>query len=619
MATVKSLQELCFTHITMTLEQFSTDVLCLLPKKFREQLLHNIPVLDVCRLEEDSLFTAGIDMESFWKELCGKLFLSCDESSVPILTWRELFFSQFFDTIIRGDRPYGYFHISSQGGHRIIKDQPVNEHDIDFVNFLVAIPLEPLSVTAEDTERKKINFFGSQYHPVHAMNRHEVTLVKGPIPPGRTYHESCRTNQLVPPRYAKLFPEDSCYLPDSTALQLITEKCRFKPKDVLINEATFATFLLNIEKECGNIDCLSGCFGGIESLFFQGSQQRMISSEAQCGECKSVADQALELILQSSNPVLTDLTVISSIKDNILESIEPVLALYGGLKTFTVISFGIASLNFSALTSITKHQQLLRSLSISLNEVTDIFGHYEIHFLSLIQTCFKNPSLQELKLHISPATTQLVLQIIRVFLSTPCSQEQTLTFQGPPKSYPSRPCLNYCIAVPLKISMSQSQLSTSLPSTKYVSMSPPPPPGPVKSSDLPLTYQFDDAITLKYKCLFFDSCTIYDSFVDAFLKLPPLKLKRMSFQKISSFNGPKLFFQLTKDPLFEIESLEFLFSHLSWHKYIFDLLSTKKLLKFIKISCLNRNAQDFHDATFEHFEKCISDILEGKTIFFSRK
>ncbi len=70
MATVlsmKSLEELCLTHVAMTLEQYSTDTLSLLPKGFRVQLLHKIPIIDICRLE-DTKFILGIDMESVWRQ-----------------------------------------------------------------------------------------------------------------------------------------------------------------------------------------------------------------------------------------------------------------------------------------------------------------------------------------------------------------------------------------------------------------------------------------------------------------------------------------------------------------------------------------------------------------------
>ena len=52
----------------MTLEQYSTDSLSLLPKGFRLQLLHKIPIIDICRLE-DTAFVTGIDMEPIWKQI----------------------------------------------------------------------------------------------------------------------------------------------------------------------------------------------------------------------------------------------------------------------------------------------------------------------------------------------------------------------------------------------------------------------------------------------------------------------------------------------------------------------------------------------------------------------
>ena len=65
---MKSLLEICLTHIQWTLEEYPVDVLALLPKAIREKMLHNLPIVDICRLE-DTHFTSGIDMDSIWKEL----------------------------------------------------------------------------------------------------------------------------------------------------------------------------------------------------------------------------------------------------------------------------------------------------------------------------------------------------------------------------------------------------------------------------------------------------------------------------------------------------------------------------------------------------------------------
>ena len=46
----------------------------------------------------------------------------------------------------------------------------------------------------------------------------------------QSYYEACQARQLIPPRYASLFPEGSCCLPDTTALRLIRAECRFHCK-----------------------------------------------------------------------------------------------------------------------------------------------------------------------------------------------------------------------------------------------------------------------------------------------------------------------------------------------------------------------------------------------------
>lgn len=63
-----SLQQQCLLHILMHLEQFPASSLALLPLSLRQELLINLPIADVCMLEE-SPFVHGMDMEDFWKGL----------------------------------------------------------------------------------------------------------------------------------------------------------------------------------------------------------------------------------------------------------------------------------------------------------------------------------------------------------------------------------------------------------------------------------------------------------------------------------------------------------------------------------------------------------------------
>ena len=65
---VKPLQYLSFTHILMTLEEYAVDDLALFPKSIRNQMLHNLPIVDVCQLE-GTRFMAGISEDSKWEKL----------------------------------------------------------------------------------------------------------------------------------------------------------------------------------------------------------------------------------------------------------------------------------------------------------------------------------------------------------------------------------------------------------------------------------------------------------------------------------------------------------------------------------------------------------------------
>lgn len=77
------------------------------------------------------------------------------------------------------------------------------------------------------------------------------------------------------------------------------------------------------------------------------------------------------------------------------------------------------------LISITKHQPLLHTISISIQNCKVSL----LQLLSWIQICFEKPSLRHLKLRLSPAFSEVILQILIIFLSIPCSHEQTLTLR----------------------------------------------------------------------------------------------------------------------------------------------------------------------------------------------
>ena len=98
---MKTLQEICLTHIQWTPEEYPVGILALLPKAIREEMLHNLPIVDICRLQ-DTQFTSGLDMNSIWKELYERHI----DSEPPELqdSWRQQYLHKISSTILKGGR-----------------------------------------------------------------------------------------------------------------------------------------------------------------------------------------------------------------------------------------------------------------------------------------------------------------------------------------------------------------------------------------------------------------------------------------------------------------------------------------------------------------------------------
>ena len=87
-----SLQLQCLYSLVSRLNEYSTQTLSLLPVTLRKQLLRNLPVVDICRLEEDnSTFVNGFDSDDIWKELyeerISTICRTVDGGSLASQTW----------------------------------------------------------------------------------------------------------------------------------------------------------------------------------------------------------------------------------------------------------------------------------------------------------------------------------------------------------------------------------------------------------------------------------------------------------------------------------------------------------------------------------------------------
>ena len=257
--------------------------------------------------------------------------------------------------------PYGYFrvrHRSPYSQNRPRRYPPtVEEHFIDEVKYLVAIP----------PYMSRRSNFGNR-----TMVRSHVTQERGIVPPGSVYHEACRSEQLVPPRYAKFFPEGSCFLPDFTALQLISNQCHFIPKKVDISYNS--TFFLHAEHE------------GTTDLKFLANFLKEVDSFT--GHDKGVSSKLLGLILSNASPKLAALDISA----NRIPEMTPILtSVYNRIMELSVEFHPKYKrlLDLSMFISILEYHSLLHTISISI----------KCHLNCLrAHTCFKKPNLCHLKL-----------------------------------------------------------------------------------------------------------------------------------------------------------------------------------------------------------------------------
>ena len=130
---VGSLTNQCRTYILMHLEEFPVGYLSLLPLSEREWLLQRLPIADVCLLE-DTAFTNGIDMASYWRP--PSELDKVEESDYFIKEWgrdkfaKAILYGEIASTII-GCLPGGFW-FSFEHGREYIQ--------IDYlIQFLYAV------------------------------------------------------------------------------------------------------------------------------------------------------------------------------------------------------------------------------------------------------------------------------------------------------------------------------------------------------------------------------------------------------------------------------------------------------------------------------------------------
>ena len=481
------LEETCFMFVLKSLEEFDVNRnLSLLPAKIRSRMLAKMPLVDVCRLEKTD-FVSGLDMTLIWKQIYEERDTSLYHSRADHGSWKQSLLTRISNTLLCDERPYGYFQLMTRAdkgcpwvGHDITDQQPVHKHPVDLVNYLVAIfhekplPTDKVKETSSDEddddwwERRK---YGPKYV---SMVRRDVFLHKGIVPPSDLYRRACQTKQLVPRRFAHYFSEGSSFLPDNIAITLLSRQCGFFPESVAVSIPKFTTFLYNAEHEISDLSFLKDYFKLVVSVTIRGDVEKNLKwkvnpgakalsavdvpqDQAETGRSRhpeavrsrqrlrqpfanvvtkeelmqrEVPSRVLGLILSNPTHAFTDLTIsIGKTSDQLLAKLAPQLTTqFSGLKKLTISASGSVSPNLEKLLAITEHQQMLKSISISITEITQSFGCFgpEVKntpeysrplMLSYPETCLKKPSLSTLKVCFSPVTAEYIQRILVRFNS----------------------------------------------------------------------------------------------------------------------------------------------------------------------------------------------------------
>lgn len=283
-----------------------------------------------------------------------------------------------------------------------------------------------------------------------------------------------------------------------------------------------------------------------------------------------------------------------------------VLTSYSGLKKLSITVRGNVSVDLEKFIAITKHQSSLEMISITTIEIQEYKGcicggkpiatHSPKFSLPLLdswyQFCLAKPTLHHITLNLSPITARFLVQAVIDFLSTPCSQEQTLNFA------------NMSLGEQENVNDTPWYQKPKEERKLFKNVE-------VDMSELKLKH-FDSQHTLQHKSLeFSNNCRFTPTFISFFLKLPPFKLKKLSYGKTTwlSHNPERdaFFVKLFAQQHFDMQTLELVWIELEDATFDhYDALFQKESLETVIIDCCQgtdnsalEKAASLHGFTFD--------------------
>ena len=460
-----SLHDLCLIKLIDELEQYSPELLSLLPPVDRKQLLLFCPVVSICHLEQTCAFD-GIDSEIFWGELLEKHiqnFGALYDTTVRLEALRasyssnrEKFFAILTTMIFSGDRFSGHYGISEyyEEFERWKDDYadtvPTDEqHPDDIVNYLVAYR-KPDAVNVKTMEPKHDRRSSSEEKKFYyALPVRDVFGLR----PGMVYEFSTK-GQHVHSHFSHYILKKNHYrLSDEDAIMLMMNECLYYPKRLLLRDYEVMQWVWSHD---ALLALLTEFFSKLESLslWFRG-----------CG--KDLDDyipgvrydtEDLELVLKScfSSPVLTSVEIFGEItapRDLVLASTlgsKPCPSL--SILEIRCLGLGVrfdTTSWFEALVNVITSHNNLSEFTLDLECRLGVSASsFSLLYTSLISFVQKQTFSKLIIRGLVPVQLRLLLNS---FLKTPCSHSQQISLQ----SVQPQPIHNEATTTNLPISVTQ--------------------------------------------------------------------------------------------------------------------------------------------------------------------
>ena len=448
-------------ELVQHLEHYPPSLLAALPPRIRRSLLLRLPIVDVCQLEKTVAFDR-LDAESIWGELfelryrrykkyacimhphlVKKALQDLEEKDMPN---RERFLAAVTTMIFGSVRPGSYmvFRETMTRGPSLYVDPYLD----DFVNYLVAAMKVEMfyDVTAEMTPIRLA-------HAIHNFAKWNRS---------KSYEETFHRFQYVPPRFSHYVDAKDYYwyvLSDVDAITLLMEKCDYYPDDVTIplvaypfqypdeeirawklvgkllhkvrtlrlsNNHLITQFFTTLQSGSATAGStsvlaslhLSDITDGTLSIFLSLSD----SFPSPCVYCKKMQAQGLRSLnrVQTSCPHCPYSENEPS-RNGYFSTLRE-LSLSGTLTVngFDKLSDALDSLG--RLTSFSLTRIVPKDKEPSKTPSSRVSAELAVHIALLLQ----RPYFQHLALHGGNYSLESVQNIVATFLTTPCTQLQTL-------------------------------------------------------------------------------------------------------------------------------------------------------------------------------------------------